>query len=183
MYIIVPITAGQSEDSDYTSEMSYPQQANQHNVPARQIRNTPMPDVRDHYYSEEYDPYDPHSFDRGMSFERGESFDHNDSFEHAESFDRYGTPDDYEREHTCTFEQDSFDQELSVEHEESDSVRDYRQDSQDYDSYKHDDYKPRTEYYQESPYHHGRSDTDSEPLSYNSRPPGRIKHHPYISEG
>jgi hypothetical protein len=83
--------------------------------------------------------------------------------------------------------------ELSGDQEESfdqsDSVRNYQhQDGQDYYDYKHDDYKDndyklRTDYYQDAPNIHSRSDTESEPLSYNSRPPGRIKHHPYISEG
>ncbi|XP_063432619.1 protein unc-13 homolog A-like isoform X5 [Mytilus trossulus] len=206
------IQSGQSEDSDYTSEMSYPQQLNAHNIPARQIRNAPMPSDMSHLHGQEYyTEYDPYqdSFERGESFDRVESFDHNGSFERGESFDRYGSPDRDEYERENTFEQDSFDQELSVEQEESDSVRNYRQDSQDFDHYKpdeykheeykhedykrddfkNDDYKPddfkqRTDYYQEGPFQHIRSDTDSEPLSYNSRPPGKMKqHHSYISEG
>ncbi|XP_055956306.1 protein unc-13 homolog B isoform X3 [Patella vulgata] len=55
-----------------------------------------------------------------------------------------------------------------------------REDSRDYPRYDSFDrsfergYEPETDYYQDgSPYHQGRSDTDSEPLYYNSRPNSR----------
>ncbi|XP_023933591.1 protein unc-13 homolog B isoform X4 [Lingula anatina] len=103
--------SGMSEDSDYTSDISYPMQ-HQHNTSAHQFRS-------------EY----PYRYD---SFQRDDSQEYNGRY-------------------------DSFDNGCNG-------------------------YDREADYYQDSPYHQPRSDTESEPLYYNSRPPHNVYPDPYDRE-
>lgn len=191
--------AGMSEDSDYTSDISFPVQ-HQHNSSVHQFGMR----MRDYvpYDSFEGDQYDQQrSFDRPGSFEQDRysdertlSFENggvdcyntrfpdepDGSFDRIESVDRpyYDRRSDsydnmYERRDSYPDDHD----ELGSREYIPDG-RDYPEDQQDFDDdadyrqeFNHDrDSGGSRDYYQDSPYHQGRSDTDSDLLSYNSRP-------------
>ncbi|KAL3866052.1 hypothetical protein ACJMK2_043393, partial [Sinanodonta woodiana] len=160
-----------SEDSDYTSDVNYPLQ-HQHNSSAHQFQGEPSYPLR-HENGRERSDYKEEYFRQSDSFERDFYDEREHSFEQMESFDQ-------ERG-------DSFDQEISFEHQgsfdqdvTSDRYYDTRDleprdfEPRDFDSrvYESRSYEPRERdyYHNGSPYHLGRSDTDSEPLFYNSRP-------------
>lgn len=163
-------TAGMSEDSDYTSDISYPLQ-HQHNTSAHQYRSHGehpyrLRDERD-FRGEYGGPYD--SFE-GVSFDRGGSFDNIE----AESFEQ----DRGSFEQEVSFEQgdDSFERGESFERVES-IDREFEQGLYE------QEYERERDYYQQgSPYHQIRSDTDSEPLFYNSRPNSRPRPQKYYDE-
>ncbi|KAH9524496.1 hypothetical protein Btru_027022 [Bulinus truncatus] len=133
-----------SEDSDYTSDINYPVQ-HQHNTSAHQYRSHPDHPYRLRDDSRETIRYDD-SFDQ--------SFDQRSPDQQSpdrRSFDQYGD-EDYDRgEHPG--------------YSRGDHRGGY---SRDY-SYDHD----QAYYPSEGHYHHGRSESDSDCLFYNSRPNSR----------
>ena len=150
-----------SEDSDYTSDINYPLR-DQYNTSAHQFpsehpyaaHREDSRDSRDSRESERY--YSPREYFQD-SFEQ--SFDQ-DPYDRTDPYDR-GYDRDYEDAYERGYEQgysggyyDDRDTDLEAEY---DRERDY------YNNYN----------YPESPYQPGRSDTDSEPLYYNSRPNSR----------
>ncbi|KAL5004186.1 hypothetical protein ScPMuIL_017642, partial [Solemya velum] len=154
--------SGMSEDSDYTSDISYPLQ-HQHNSSAHQFRREHPYRLRDErdFRGEFGGPYD--SFE-GVSFDRGGSFDNIE----AESFEQ----DRGSFEQEVSFEQgdDSFERGESFERVES-IDREFEQGLYDQEYERERDY-----------YHQIRSDTDSDPLFYNSRPNSRPRPQKYYDE-
>ncbi|KAK3097666.1 hypothetical protein FSP39_011924, partial [Pinctada imbricata] len=138
-----------SEDSDYTSDISYPP-PHQYNTSAHQF---PLPETKGNYYRD--GPYD--SFDGGGSFDRVESFDNYDpeeSFDSRHQIYDIENADSYERGLSYDQDEESFDQgslyydrqstregDMQSQYSDSQDERDYRhehgylrdQESQDYD--------------------------------------------------
>ncbi|XP_021362642.1 protein unc-13 homolog A-like isoform X5 [Mizuhopecten yessoensis] len=184
--------SGMSEDSDYTSDISFPQQ-HQHNSSVHQWRGTTDPlirmreDSREEYMRDmgPFDSFDGESFERGGSFDRIENFDQDRmsdterTFGHVDSFDRHLSGgesierEDYDQD-KYVYDQDEYYQDSPYQNSQDGYNNDspyhnndgFRDGSYGQDSPYHQSqdspYRKSRDNFQDSPYRHSRENSQSQ---------------------